>query len=301
MRSWHDLTPEERNMAELKRRSSLSEPTEIFWGDHITPEKIWPCAQIPWLIGAISDENMRITTLNRLRSAFSRTKNKTSDAKKAIYAASREARLIAAEPSFAVRPDWGDVRWEHRAALMLDMAGRSHKLSEALQFSTTKGVRAADPWEDDLWRLGNDLDKDEYNNIRTACWPTARNIIHQNGPERLIRMAQETRKLLPQRVIQANISRASRAREKLPPRSTDGNVLLNFVPNHNFVFARHGFCASCDSDAPSTWLIVGSDGGFSASGRIVGSDIRHLADFGGPLLPSEVDYLIDALNQRLAR
>ena len=71
----------------------------------------------------------------------------------------------------------------------------------------------------------------------------------------------------------------------LEPRSSDPPTIADFAPSP-IVLVRNGRCSMCDSDFSSEWCI-------KEQGMNV--ELRHLADLGGAIRPSEIRLLEAAL------
>ena len=144
--------PEGRDVAcfaGLDRIGSNMYAAPVRWGDAVTPEREWPCNDLPYMLAKTLDPAQRADMIRRFDSAVAAAK---ADGKSYSEAVEIGARTIKkASRGITLRPDWDTAKLNVMQALVADKARRNPEVGDWLIATGNGRIQAGNTWGDVFW------------------------------------------------------------------------------------------------------------------------------------------------------
>jgi predicted NAD-dependent protein-ADP-ribosyltransferase YbiA (DUF1768 family) len=121
----------------------------VRWGDAMTPEREWPCNELPYIVAKTLDPAQRADMIRRFDSAAAAAK---ADGKSHAEAVEIGARTVKkASRGLTLRPDWDTAKLDVMQALVADKARRNPEVGDWLIATGNGRIQAGNTWGDVFW------------------------------------------------------------------------------------------------------------------------------------------------------
>lgn len=165
----------------------------VRWGDAVTPEREWPCNELPYLVAKTLDPAQRAEMIRRFDGAAAAAAANGKSHADAVEIGARTVKK--ASRGLTLRPDWDNAKLDVMRALVADKARRNPEVGDWLIATGNGLIQEGNTWGDVFW------------GVALADMPS-RGIRAGQGENHLGRIWMETRDLL----------RKERGLPPLPPR-----------------------------------------------------------------------------------
>jgi len=121
----------------------------VRWGDAVTPEREWPCNELPYVVAKTLDPTQRADMIRRFDSAVAAA---AADGKSPAEAVEIGARTVKkASRGLTLRPDWDTVKLDVMRALVADKARRNPEVGDWLVATGNGRIQEGNTWGDVFW------------------------------------------------------------------------------------------------------------------------------------------------------
>lgn len=167
---------------------------KVMWGDHLTPERLWPCTEVPYFLSRLDSLSGREKIIETAKSTYERSRVlKTHDESVEIAAKSVKNLWKKIGPGVLNNPE----KFKVMKALVFDKIGRNEHVQEVLK--NTDKIFEANHWGDTLWGVHSVDDPSRgrvkgfgENNLGIIIME-GRDLLELHGPDFLINKAKEIR------------------------------------------------------------------------------------------------------------
>jgi len=147
-----EAAPEGRDVARFAgpdRIGSNMYAAPVRWGDAVTPEREWPCNELPYMVAKTLDPAQRADMIRRFDGAVAAA---AADGKSPAEAVEIGARTVKkASRGLTLRPDWDTAKLEVMRALVADKARRNPEVGDWLIATGNGRIQEGNTWGDVFW------------------------------------------------------------------------------------------------------------------------------------------------------
>jgi ribA/ribD-fused uncharacterized protein len=121
----------------------------VRWGDAVTPEREWPCNELPYMVAKTLDPAARASLVAQFDRAVAAARNNGKSEAEAVEIGARTVKK--ASRGLTLRPDWDTVKLEIMRALVLDKARRNPEVGDWLVATGNGHIQEGNTWGDVFW------------------------------------------------------------------------------------------------------------------------------------------------------
>jgi ribA/ribD-fused uncharacterized protein len=144
--------PEGRDIARFAgpdRIGSNMYAARVRWGDAVTPEREWPCNELPYMIAKTLDPAQRAILVGQFDRAAAAARSSGKSDAEAVEIGARTVKK--ASRGLTLRADWDTVKLEVMRALVLDKARRNPEVGDWLVATGNGRIQEGNTWGDVFW------------------------------------------------------------------------------------------------------------------------------------------------------
>jgi ribA/ribD-fused uncharacterized protein len=121
----------------------------VRWGDAVTPEREWPCNELPYMVAKTLDPAARASLVAQFDRAAAAARSNGKSEAEAVEIGARTVKK--ASRGLTLRPDWDTVKLEIMRALVLDKARRNPEVGDWLVATGNGFIQEGNTWGDIFW------------------------------------------------------------------------------------------------------------------------------------------------------
>jgi len=121
----------------------------VRWGDSVTPEREWPCNELPYIVAKTLDPATRASLIAQFDRAVTAARSNGKSEAEAIEIGAKTVKK--ASRGLILRPDWETVKIGIMRDLVLDKARRNPEVGDWLVATGNGLIQEGNTWGDVFW------------------------------------------------------------------------------------------------------------------------------------------------------